>query len=184
MADSREQNASSSTESRVTNWGVAAGAVADSSAASIQTMREVGTYAVDMNEMDNLMRVGRKAICKVVTRMGLQGTGALYEVDSHNIQTSVFITCNHLLPSSSVDEVCAAVLDFRDISAMKNISFSRDDLFHIWTVHHLDATVVELRKSLVEKFKSLGAHFLKIGTANLNDKVNNFFMCLIFYIII
>lgn len=76
---------------------------------------EVGTYAVDVNEIDKVMLVCRKAICKVETRTKHQGTGALYEVDSHNIQTCVFITCNHVLASSSVEEVCTALLDFRDI---------------------------------------------------------------------
>ena len=165
---STEPDASSSPEVRVTTLG----AVADFAAASTPKMREeVGTYAVDMMKMDKVMRIGRKAICKVVTRTQLQGTGALYEVDSHNIRTCVFITCNHVLASSSVDEVCAALLDFRDIPAMRNTSFTRDDLCHVWTVRHLDATVVELRQPLVESFKSKGARFLRIGTAHLNEKV-------------
>ena len=137
-----------------------AGAGVPAMAASKQV--EQGNYAVDMENMDRVINIGRRAICKVETLNRQQGTGALYEVDSHGIHTHVFITCNHVLATSSWEEVSGAVLDFRDLPSLRSIHFDRGDLRCVWTMRRLDVTVVEFSSRLVNFFKSKDARFLKI----------------------
>lgn len=149
------------TEPESTSNRPTAGASAPALAASKQV--EQGNYAVDIKNMDRVMNIGRRAICKVETLNKQQGTGALYEVDSHGIHTHVFITCNHVLATSSWDEVCGAVLDFRDLPLLRSIHFDRGDLRCVWTMRRLDVTVVEFSSQLVGFFKSKDARFLKIG---------------------
>ena len=134
---------------------------------------EQGGYAVNIRNMDRVMQVGRRAVCKVETLNRQQGTGALYEVDSHGIHTHVFITCNHVLATSSWEEVCGAVLDFRDLPLLQSIHFDRGDLRYVWTMRRLDVTVVEFSSQLVDFFKSKDARFLKIGILqpSRNDQV-------------
>ena len=145
-----------------------AGAGVFAMAASKQV--EQGNYAVDIKNMDRLMNIGRRAICKVETLNRQQGTGALYEVDSHGIRTHVFITCNHVLATSSWEEVSGAVLDFRDLPLLRSIHFDRGDLLFVWTMRRLDVTVVEFSSRLVDFFKSKDARFLKIGKLQRTSK--------------
>ena len=144
--------------------GVGAPAVASS------RQVEQGNYAVDINNVDRVLNIGRRAICKVETLKLQQGTGALYELDSHGIRTHVFITCNHVLPTSSWEEVCGAVLDFRDLPLLRFFHFDRGDLLCVWTMRRLDVTVVELKSALVNFFKSKDARFLKIGKVQRTSK--------------
>lgn len=141
-----------------------------SAAASATRVPNSGSDAVDVEKIDRIMRGSRLAICKVKTRMGLQGTGALYEVNSHGIRTHVFITCNHVLPSCCREEVCDAQLEFFDVPAMRFIRFQKSDVQHVWTVHYLDATVVELSTGFLDRYRD-ATHFLQIELARLSDKV-------------
>ena len=134
-------------------------------------MRDEGAYAVKIRSLDQIMRFGRKAICKIVTHTGIQGTGALYKVKRPERHLHLFITCNHVLASSSFEEVCAAELDFQDLQGMRFISLPRKHLLHVWTVKHLDATVVEFNDELANFFKLNKAHFLKIGIAQAKEQV-------------
>ena len=129
--------------------------------------------AVPIKNIDKVMNIGRRAVCRVDTKTQCQGTGALYEVeqpgsDSHSF---LFMTCNHVLPSSSREEVCAATLDFHDLSDMRYVTLEHEHVRHVWTVRHLDATVVEFSSQLAEQFKRKNARFLKIGMAKAKMEV-------------
>ena len=138
--------------------------------------------AIPIKNIDKVMNVGRRAVCRVDTKTQCQGTGALYEVeqpysDSHSF---LFMTCNHVLPSSSREEVCAATLDFHDLSDMRYVRLEYEHVRHVWTVRDLDATVVEFSSQLAEQFKLKNARFLQIGTPKA--KIEVFFI--FFYTII
>lgn len=132
-------------------------------------MRDEGASAVKIKTLDQWMHIGRKAICKIETRTGVQGTGALYEVERPELY--LFITCNHVLATSSLEEVCAARLDFQDVPELRYISLPSRHILHVWTVRHLDATVVELDVELSRLYKRKKAHFLKIGQAKAMEQV-------------
>lgn len=145
---------------------------AQHTAIAAPNMHEEG-YAVKMKSLDRVMHIGRKAICKIETRTRVQGTGAFYQVERPpDLNLYLFITCNHVLATSSLDEVCAAVLDFSDIQNMRYIILPRENLLHVWTVRHIDTTVIELDKDLANHYRqNLNARFLKIGIPQNKEKV-------------
>lgn len=67
----------------------------------------IGTPAINadtVRKMTNVLNTANKAVFKLKTAHGEQGTGALYEVlDKLNI-----LVCNHVLPSDSINEIIEA----------------------------------------------------------------------------
>ena len=108
-----------------------------------------------MRKMTNVLNTANKAVFKLKTAHGEQGTGALYEVlDKLNI-----LVCNHVLPSDSINEIIEAKLEFEDIVDMKSFSLKGEYLKHIWTNKLLDATIIEISSDSANLFKSYGALF-------------------------
>lgn len=138
-------------------------------------MKTAEGKAVPITNIDIVMNIGRHALCRVDTNSQCQGTGALYEVaqpDNSTEHSFLFMTCNHVLPSSSREDVCAASLDFHDLQDLRYVQLEHEHVRHVWTVRHLDVTVVELSREFADKLKQKNARFLKIGFAQVKMEVD------------
>lgn len=130
-------------------------------------INEVGSTAIGVQtfkKMKTLFKIARMAVCKVRAAHGSQGTGAFYEATDHRDWIRfLFITCNHVLPASSFDEISKAILEFEEIEQMKRITLDIKHIKYTWTSASFDATIVEISEELANLYKSFGAKFLKIG---------------------
>ena len=125
-----------------------------------------GTSAIGTDTFKKMMKIfdAHKAVFKLKTANGDQGTGSLYEViDKFNKSRFLIMTCNHVLPSNSINEIIEATLEFEYIADMKSFLLKKEDLKHIWTNKLLDATIIEISSERANLFKSYGALFLKIS---------------------
>lgn len=115
-------------------------------------------------KMKKVFKVARLAVCKVKPAHEDQGTGAFYErEDLNNKLRFLFMTCNHVLPTNSLEEVSQAILEFEEIEKMKYIKFDRKQIKYVWTSKLFDATIIEMNEDLANLYKSYGAKFLKVG---------------------
>ena len=73
------------------------------------------------------------------------------------------MTCNHVLPTNSLNEITQTIFEFEDIEQMKHLSLSQENVKNIWTSLLLDATIIEISTQLSTLFSSYGAIFLKVG---------------------
>lgn len=64
------------------------------------------------------------AVCKIKAAHGGQGTGAFYEAtDLRNRIRFLFMTCNHVLPASSFDEISQAILEFEQMKHIEQQTY-------------------------------------------------------------
>lgn len=133
--------------------------------------REKGTPAIEIKILKilfDVFQIARLSVCKVKQASNEEGTGSFYELFDLNGKTIfTFMTCNHVLPTNSVDEISKTVLEFEEIDKMKSINLERKDIKYIWTSKIFDATVVEISEELANSFKSYGAKFLRVGQIQL-----------------
>ena len=115
----------------------------------------------------------RKSVCKVKPVHNDQVTGAVYEVvDRNDVDCFLFMTCNHVLPTNSLNEISQAILEFEDILQSLNIfSLIKKDVKYIWTSKLYDVTIVEISSEVTRLFKSAGVIFLKVGRITSNAEV-------------
>ena len=110
--------------------------------------------------------------------IGIQGTGSFYEVnDQNNCRHILFITCNHVAHTSSIQDIIEHLTLTPLINKDNNdnsFKFQKEHLLSCWTTisNRLDATVVEIsdsgEKYLIEKNIKT---FLKISDAKPKEKV-------------
>ena len=130
---------------------------------------KIGSAAIEVKTFDKMTKVlavARKAVCKVNAPQKEQGTGALYEiVDRSRTIRFLIMTCNHVLPTNSRDEILQTIFEFEDIKQMKHLALPQNHVasHNIWTSIMFDATVIEISYELARMFKSYGAIFLKVG---------------------
>ena len=128
---------------------------------------KIGSTAIEVRtfeKMNKVLAVARKAVCKVNAPHKALGTGALYEVvDCSRISHFLIMTCNHVLPTTSLNEITQTIFEFEDIEQMKHLSLSQDNVKNIWTSILLDASIIEISSQLSTMFRSYGAIFLKVG---------------------
>lgn len=130
--------------------------------------------------MEDVLNVAPNAICTVKTRTRQQGIGALYEMNLLDVPLYFFITSNQVLPSSSIDEVSSAILDFPSLPNMRYCKLPKDGLVHVWTAQFLDATIVELKPELAKSFISNNhARFLNVVVPRNQDLVR--ILCKFYY---
>ena len=125
------------------------------------------------DKVNNVRNQAVKSICKVKTSFGYQGTGAIYQVVDKLVDKNrfLFMTCNHVLPTTSRIEIAQTTLEFEEIPQMANIHLSKEDILFVWTTKVLDATVIEISHNSAKLYSKYGAQFLKVGEAILNDQV-------------
>ena len=126
-----------------------------------------GTAAISVEtfrKMEKVLKIANKAVFKVKAAHGEQGTGALYEIiDKFNCDRFLIMTCNHVLPSNSVNEITEAKFESDNIVQLKSFNLTEEQLKNIWTNKTLDCTVIEISSECANLFKSYGAIFLKVG---------------------
>lgn len=134
-----------------------------------------GTPAVTVAAYDklvdfqNVKNSAIKSVCKITTAKKTQGTTALYRVlDQNNQEHFLMMTCNHVLPTTSLQEIFQAILEFEGIQEMRSIQLKLEDVIFVWTAELLDATVIELSPEVASIYSSNGAKFLEIDIAELN----------------
>ena len=124
---------------------------------------------VGFDEVENNIR---KALCILETRTGNRTCGTLCEAKSGDQLLPLLIGTYASLPISAPDDLCDAVLKFSSLKTNKaSIQCSRDTVRHIWCTLHLNAVVVELSLEAANECRSLGANFLKVGTARVSEEV-------------
>ena len=148
--------------------------ISDLSEKSMNLQNEkVESSSVPLNILEKLTKlrnIAGKSICNLKIASKDLGTGAIYQVENEKgKEIFLFITCNHLLPTTSRRELCHAKLQFDDIQQMKSINLDKEHMKFVWTTKLFDATVIEISHELATRFESFGAHFLKLGDAVLNE---------------
>lgn len=138
----------------------------------------VGNRIIEAEIMRKLLvvfEIARKSVCKVITAQKEKGTGYFLEVFDKNGQTRfLFMTCNHVLPTNSLNEIFKMNLEFEDIPPMTKYNFENDRMHvkYIWTSKLYDATIIEISSELVKMFKeSYGMRFLEKGQITNKDEV-------------
>lgn len=122
--------------------------------------------AETLRNLNQVFKIAKKSVCKVKPTHSDQGTGAFMNVlDDKNKLRFLFMTCNHVLPTNSLNEVSQTILEFEDVHEMKKFSFSdyKNHVKHIWTSKLYDATVVEINEELARLLTGYGVRFLKAG---------------------
>ena len=126
-----------------------------------------------MRKLRAVFIIARKSVCKVKpAHRDQQGTGAFYKViDRDDTERFLFMTCNHVLPTNSLNEISQAILEIEDIQQLKNFSFNKRDVKYIWTSEVFDATIVEISSEVARSLKSAEVIFLKVGQIISNTEV-------------
>lgn len=109
-----------------------------------------------------------KAVCTIKTPHGDQGTGAYYRVvDKNGKYRFLIMTCNHVLPTTSLKEIMQTIFEFKEIQQMSSMRLSKEHIKFVWTAKLLDATVIKLSPQVASLYSSYGAQFLIVGEAEL-----------------
>lgn len=141
----------------------------------VLNLRDEGSTAVQVKIFDKMTHVRKqavKSVCKVKTALDDQGTGALYRVvDKNGKDHFTIMTCNHVLPTTSLNEIMMTIFMFEEIQQMASINLSKEHIQFVWTTKLLDATVIELSPQIASLYSSYGAQFLKVGEAELLAEV-------------
>lgn len=123
-----------------------------------------------LEKLNNIKNIAGRSICNIKIASKDLGIGGLYQVeDEYDKAVFLFITCNHLLATTSRKELHRAILQFEDIQQMKNVNLEKEDMKTVWTTKVFDATIIELSKQLASSFEAYGAHFLKINDCKLSE---------------
>ena len=133
---------------------------------------KVGSCVMDAETFRKLNAVFysvRKSVCKVKPVHKDQGTGEV--VDRNGIDRFIFMTCNHVLPTNSLNEIAQAILEFEDIQQLRSFSFNKTDVKYIWTTKIYDATIIEISPHVATLYKHYGVNFLKVGQLTGGNKV-------------
>ena len=136
---------------------------------------KAGGSVIDAETMRKLLVVfnsARKSVCKVKPVHKNQGTGAFYKVvDLNDIDRFIFMTCNHVLPTNSINEISQAILEFEDIQQLRSFSFNKTDVKYNWTTKIYDATIIEISIGVANLYKHYGVKFLKVGQHTAGNEV-------------
>lgn len=140
----------------------------------------VGTTAVPIKDINllnkpitrKIIEFASKSVCKIYPAHMVQGTCAFYQVlDQYRNQRFLIMTCNHVLPTNSLNEIIQAIFEFGNIPQLTSFCLVKKHLKYVWTSKLLDATVMEISPEQAAQFKSLEIKFLKVGKAKLNEEV-------------
>ena len=139
---------------------------------------EGGSSVIDAKSMRNMKKLSavfdsaKKSVCKVAPAHKEQGTGAFYEVvDGNGIDRFIFMTCNHVLPTNSLNEIAKAIFEFEDIQQLTSFSINKTDVKYIWTTKIYDATIIEISIDVATVYKNYGVKFLKVGQLTEGNEV-------------
>ena len=133
--------------------------------------RTIGPLNI-IDKMDNVRRLGVKSVCKVIPTYGEHGIGALYRVvDKHRNDHFLIMTCNHILPTTSLKEIVQTFFEFNEIQQMSRIRLSKEHIKFVWTTKLLGVTIIEITTQVALLYSSYGAKFLEVGEAELHAEV-------------
>ena len=142
--------------------------------ADMNFRNEIGRGAVSVDKHDKIDKVRKlagMAVCKIQLANGV-GSGAFYNVlDNYGRDRFLVMTCNHVLPTTSINYISKVQFMFYDIPQMNSITLDKTQVKFVWTQILLDATVIEISPSIATLYKSYGAQFLQIGEVKSNVDV-------------
>ena len=128
-----------------------------------------GTAALDFKWGQRLFIETSLSIFKVQYKL-IQGTGGFYEYEdtSTNRKLYLFITCNHVAHTNSIQDI----IDFMEITNIQHVednkpplTFKKEHLLFCWSriCYCLDATIIELSTEGERHFRALNVTFIKIS---------------------
>ena len=118
----------------------------------------------------------QKGVVKVVNNgpaWNVKGGGAFYEFsDGTSLKHSFFITCYHILATSSITEIIKNV-EFKSefIPQLNSFHFIKEHLLGCWTNRTFDVTIIKLTTYGEKYVRDGGIEFIKIGKANINSNI-------------
>lgn len=134
-----------------------------------------GGEAIDVNWLERLISGPKRGVFKVInsaSRWNVQGTGAFYEaVDQRSRKRALFMTCNHVLFSTSRNEILKVTFESESIQQLKQFKFEKEHILRCWTDSDLDATVIELTSKGEQYFRQNQVEFIKIGVPELKARI-------------
>ena len=118
----------------------------------------------------------QKGVVKVVNNgpmWNVEGRGAFYEfIDETSLKHLFFITCYHILATSSKLEIINNVtIKSEFIPQLNTFHFMKEHLLSCWTNRTFDVTIIELTTNGGKCFRERGGEFIKIGQATLNSNI-------------
>ena len=116
----------------------------------------------------------QRALCTLKRRTGAIAPAVLCVSELEGQLLPLIITTHIDLPNTSPNDLCDAVLNFRALKADTGISISLrlNSVLGIWGDRHINFTVVWLSNDAADECRSIGAHFLKVGTPIDDEEVS------------
>ena len=113
----------------------------------------------------------QRALCTLKRRTGAIAPGILCEAKSGGQLMYLFVTTHIDLPTGSPKDLCDAVLNFPALKKDIGISINLpcNSIVSVWGDRQINSTVVELSNGAADECRSNGAHFLKVGTPNVEE---------------
>ena len=133
----------------------------------------LGSTAVPFKTLSTFAKVQEiagKCVCKIKTKHD-QGTCTFYKFAQSETTRFLLMTCNHVMPTSSVSDIIEAELEFEDIPQLKSLNLVKEQVKYVWTSQLYDTTIVEIPPEQSEVLTKIGIQFLEVGKAELNAKI-------------
>ena len=134
-----------------------------------------GGEAIDVHWLERLCLGPKYGVFKVVyhgPKCNQQGTGAFYEaLDGKAIMHPMFITCNHVLSTSSRNEITNVIFESEANLSLNRFQLKKEQIFRCWTNFILDVTIIELTATGEQFLREIGGKFIQIGQPKLDDRI-------------
>ena len=146
----------------------------------------LGTIAVPFKTLSiaskfaKVQEIAGKCVCKIKTNIVknqhdqgtcTQGTCTFYKVAQNETTRFLIMTCNHVMPTNSLNEIIKAILEFEDIPQLTSFSLVKEQVKYVWTSKLYDTTIVEILPEQAELLTTKGIKFLEVGKAELHVEI-------------
>ena len=89
-----------------------------------------------LQSFEKVQKIAGKCVCKIKTivkNQEVQGTCTFYKVSQSETTRFLIMTCNHIMPTTSLNEIIKAVLEFKDIPQLTSFSLVKEQVKYVWT---------------------------------------------------
>ena len=128
-----------------------------------------------LSKFAKVQEVAGKCVCKITTNMvnnqHVQGTCTFCKVAQSETTRFLIMTCNHVMPTNSLNEIIKAILEFEDIPQLTSFKLVKEQLKYVWTSKLYDTTIVEIPPEQAELLTTKGIKFLEVGKAELHVEI-------------